>query len=257
MIRIFDGNNYYRRLIEANKTGLTAREVLTDTFNCQDVQVWVWDGANGNGRRRALYPDYKSHRQPVRTDIYAGFDVVKSVLKWTSAFQIEVPGYEGDDVIATLSQRYAAAGNEVAVYSTDFDFIQLTGRYPSHIFCGAKLKDHVSGDLVRHYKCWVGDSSDHIRGIPGFGDVTWRRTDKSFIREATEAILEKKAPKRNPFFSKKVNEWLADPVNQEQFRIYWEIVGFYEVPDDLLDKHLICGKPDYEAADNYLKEFFQ
>lgn len=257
MIRIYDGNNYYRRLIEANPTGLTAREVLTDTFNCPDVQIWVWDGANGNAKRRELFPDYKSHRQPVRTDIYVGFDTVKSILAWTPAFQIEVPGYEGDDVIATLAQRYAAGGNEVAIYSTDFDFIQLTGRYPSHIFCGAKLKDHVSGDLVRHYKCWVGDPSDNIRGIPGFGEVTWQRTDKDVIKRVTSEIIAGEQPTVfESRLSKKVNDWLADPANQKQFRIYWDIVGFYEVPDILLDKHLICGESNYEAADNYLKEFF-
>ena len=136
--------------------------------------------------------------------------------------------------------------------------MQLTGRYKSNIFCGAKLKDHVSGDLVRHYKCWVGDPSDNIRGIPGFGDITWQRTDKEIITRVTSEIVNGEQP---TYFEKrlspKVNEWLADPANQELFRVYWDIIGFYEVPDILIDKHLICGEENYQAADTYLKGFFQ
>lgn len=258
MIRIYDGNNYYRRVLETDASGMAPRVILTDTLNCLDVQIWVWDGDKGNARRRKLFPDYKLNRQPVRTDIYAGFDTVKEVLKHTRAFQIEVPGYEGDDVIATLAQRYALGGNEVAIYSTDFDFIQLTGRFPSHIFCGAKLKDHVSGDLVRHYKCWVGDSSDNIRGVPGFGDVTWQRTDKDLIRTVTSEILQNDVSSlTGSGLSVKVQNWLRQPENQELFKVHWDIIGFYEVPDILLDKHTIVGVEDYAKADQYLKEFFQ
>lgn len=256
MIRIYDGNNYYRRLLESNPTGLTAREVLTDTLACTDVQIWVWDGLHGNAKRRELYPDYKANRKPVRTDIYAGFETVREVLRHTSAFQISIPGYEGDDVISTLAQRYAKSGNQVSVYSTDFDFIQLTGRYRSQIFCGAKLKAHISGELVRHYKTWVGDPSDNIRGIPGFGDVTWQRTDKQVIQHVTSDVISGSfTPSES--LSTKVNTWLSDPENQKLFRVYWDIIGFYDVPEILIDEHLVVGVPNYEAADTYLKQWMQ
>jgi hypothetical protein len=259
MIRIFDGNNYYRRVLETDISGLAPRKILTDTINCKDVQIWVWDGTNGNAKRRELYPDYKANRKPVRTDIYAGFETVRTVLSHTSAFQVSVPQYEGDDVVATLALRYAAGGHEVAIYSTDFDFAQLTGLYPNQIFCGARLKDHITGDLVRHYKTWVGDPSDNIRGVPGFGDVTWQRTSKDAIRHVTHDIVcDQFDPKQSMVdgqFSAKVLDWLSDPQNRETFRVYWSIVGFYEVPDILIDKHLIVGVENYAAADAYLKEW--
>lgn len=257
MIRIYDGNNYYRRVLETDATGLAPRRILTDTIQCTDVQIWVWDGQNGNAKRRALYPDYKAHRAITRGDIYAGFETVQQVLKHTAAFQISVPGYEGDDVVATLSRRYADAGHQVSIYSTDFDFIQLTGKYRDRIFCGARLKDHVPGDLVRHYKTWVGDSSDNIRGVPGFGDVTWERTDKEIIKRVTADIVGGDKPRHDGNLSKKVNDWLTDADNQKLFRVYWDIIGFYDVPDILLDEHLVVGVENYEAANTYLKQWMQ
>lgn len=257
MIRIYDGNNYYRRVLETDATGLAPRKILTDTINCQDVQIWVWDGLNGNAKRREIYPEYKAQRRAVRTDIYAGFETVQRVLEHTKAFQISVPGYEGDDVVATLAKRYAGAGHQVSIYSTDFDFIQLTGAFPNHIFCGAKLKSHIPGNLVRHYKTWVGDPSDNLRGIPGFGDGTWTRTDKEVIRRITSDIIGGDTPRHDSNLSTRVNDWLADPDNQNQFRIYWDIIGFYEVSDILIDKHLIVGVENYQAADQYLKQWMQ
>lgn len=278
MIRIYDGNNYYRRILETNTNGKAPREVLVDTINCPDVQIWVWDGEHGNARRRELYPDYKANRKAVRTDIYAGFDTVQTVLRHTRAFQITVPGYEGDDVVATLAAKYADAGNEVGIYSTDFDFAQLAGEYQGRVFCGARLKDHVPSSMVRHYKSWVGDPSDNIRGVPGFGDVTWERTDKEVIRRATAAILYSErgddpavhdgswspnpvSRSRGPLadyngsFSRRVEDWFCDPANCATFKTYWDIVGFYDVPEMLIDKHLICGVEDYYAADTYLKQW--
>lgn len=257
MIRIYDGNNYYRRVLETDQSGMAPRVILSDTINCPDVQIWVWDGENANARRRELFPDYKRNRKPVRTDIYAGFDVVKRTLTHTRAFQLEIPTYEGDDVVATLARRYASGGNQVAIYSTDYDFVQLTGEYPDHIFCGAKLKPGVDGRLVRHYKSWVGDPSDNIPGIVGFGEVTWSRTPKDTIRTITNEIISGEDFIGDDSLSSRVCSFLGSAEGRALFRSYWDIVGFYEVPDMLIDKHLIQGVEDYQAADQYLKQWFQ
>ncbi len=255
MIKIFDGNNYYRRRLETDFTGRAAREIVEEMILETDVCIWVWDGENGNARRRNRYDRYKANRKVVRTDIYAGFETLKNVLRHTNTFQLSVPTFEGDDVIATLARRYAMGGNDVSIYSTDYDFVQLSGEFPRRIFCGAKPKSLVGTDLVRHYKCWVGDPSDNISGIPGFGDVTWERTDKSVLRDTTTNLISTGRHVQRGELSNKVNNWLSEPANAELFRTFWEIVGFYDVPNNLIDQHLIQGVEDFAKADAYLKEW--
>lgn len=247
MFHIFDANNYVRRVLETDATGLAPRTILSTVNNTQGVVLFVWDGLGGNAKRREIYPAYKRGRPPMKKDIYAGFEMVEETLRHSAAIQIKVPGFEADDVIASLTRHYAKAGEEVAIYSTDMDYLQLSGEFPKRVFCGCNPK--VPADLVRYYKICFGDSSDNIGGIKGFGQKTWDETDKTVLKQWIDDILDK-GDIADIGLPSRVKPSVDD------IRVFNQIINFLPVDFDLISEHMTVGKADYAAADAYLKRYF-
>jgi DNA polymerase I len=98
---------------------------------------------------------------------------------------VDVEGYEADDVIATLTKRAREAGTPVMIVSGDRDVYQLvrdgvrvmttsrgvtdTKVYDSE---GVVERYGVPPDLVPDLIGLKGDTSDNIPGVPGIGDKT-------------------------------------------------------------------------------------
>lgn len=252
MINIYDGNNYYRKTLETDITGFAPRGILNEMLAPKDVTIWCWDGSNGNAKRREIYPEYKRNRGPVKKDIYAGFDQLKEILKHTAVYQVEVPGYEADDVIAALARRHA--DQKIAIYSNDYDFSQLHAEFPDSIFTGAKRKASVPDHLVKHYKTLVGDPSDNIPGIKGFGEKAWEALGEGVAEYLISDLVTFDTFEKDGLTPAVIN-WLNVPDNREMIRKFWTIIGFIDVPLELINEHTIKGVPDFAKADAILKEF--
>lgn len=251
MINIFDGCNVVRRDVEADPTGHTPRTFFTKFLGNPETNIFVWDGVRCNERRRKLFPNYKVWPSADK-DIFVNFDIVKKVLRHTSVIQVEVPGYEADDIIATLTRRWARGGSEVAIHSNDRDYLQLAGEFPNRVFCGILPKAGMPPEHIRLYKTFVGDPSDKIPGIAGFGDGAWLQVGPDGCRAVLEEVLEKGHVGQLPTTWPKRAK--LDP---DLLKIFWTITGFYDVPSDLIDAGMTAGKPDAIAGDNFLKEFFE
>lgn len=108
--------------------------------------------------------------------------------------------------------------------SSDFDFFQLHD--PPRVFAGCAAKPGVQPHEVRLYKTLVGDPSDSIPGIPGFGPKTWERCDREaylrLVRGEDGTLVD--APPR-------VRAWLDSPDNRRLLRTMWQVVGFLPVPE--------------------------
>jgi len=143
----------------------------------------AFDPPGGNFRHE-LYPAYKANRSETPEDIIASVPYIKRVLEAMRIPVIEVPGYEADDVIGTLSQKAAAAGYEVFMVTPDKDYGQLI-RPTVHIYKQKKGGDGIEivgcEQLCEHYgiddPCRIidilalwGDASDNIPGVPGIGE---------------------------------------------------------------------------------------
>ncbi len=143
----------------------------------------AFDPPGGNFRHE-LYPAYKANRSETPEDIVASVPYIKRLLEAMRIPVIEVPGYEADDVIGTLSQKAAAAGYEVFMVTPDKDYGQLI-RPTVHIYKQKKGGDGIEivgcGELCEHYgiddPCRIvdilalwGDASDNIPGVPGIGE---------------------------------------------------------------------------------------
>ncbi|WP_454287293.1 hypothetical protein [Rhizobium arsenicireducens] len=245
MINIIDGHNYFRRLVSV---GSDARSIL-NTFLTPKVQtIVVWDGERGSQRRRDIYPQYKTNRTPLDKDISLHFTTLVKVLSHCDVTQMMHPGYEGDDVIATLAREYAGAGQAVHIESTDADFLQLKGEFPKLVTCTAAGK--VPPELTLLYKIWVGDPADKISGIPTFGPKTWERTDLEQLQLLTTTALKSDVI---------IDIGLPPAVKPtvELIKSLHAVVSFFDVPRKELLEHVVFGRPNYAAADAYLKEFFQ
>ena len=139
--------------------------------------------------RREIYPEYKAKRQQPPDELVQQLPAVREYLAGRGIHALEKPGLEGDDIIALLARRHAAAGSEVLIFSADKDLFQLVGE---RIFVyHPKLKKKLGRDGVKEvfgvypeqivdYLALAGDASDNIPGVPGIGDKTATRLLERF-----------------------------------------------------------------------------
>ena len=144
----------------------------------------AFDPAGGTFRHEA-YDQYKAQRPETPEDIRKAVPVIKDILQAMNIPVLEVPGFEADDVIGTLSMQGEQAGFEVYMATPDKDYGQLVSDHvfmyrPRHTggfelmgpkeVCdkyGLQNKDQVI-DLLG----LMGDASDNIPGCKGVGEKT-------------------------------------------------------------------------------------
>lgn len=252
-IRLIDGNNWIHVKVDQSLTGQIAREVFYETLNfCDlDVVIWTFDAPDARQLRQTIFPDYKAQREATGENIKANLDLVKQVLTFTPAIQVEVPRFEADDVIAEIVRRYQDQ-TKITIFSTDGDLLQLT-QHPN-VFQTRAPYEQAKPEEVRLYKTLVGDKSDNIGGIHGFGEVAWKVCN----RKAFLTLLNGESPLRYPIedwlgVKPKQAEWIANHL--DTLRSFWEITGFFSIPD--VNDYLRPGTSNIPAAEELLKEFLQ
>ena len=237
---LIDGNNRFRKNFE--KIGTQALSILYNqsiSFDPNVKIIWIWDGENGSGKRRSIFPAYKGERTNQPTDdFYLTTKWFKELLVHSNCLQIEVPGYEADDVIAMLALH---SNDQVIIDSNDADFLALVS---DRVKVQRDPMEGVEAHFVRLYKTLVGDNSDNIKGIKGFGEKAWKDLLDSeryllINHFKKEHILSADDVTELCGFSKSTATFWGD--NQGLLQQYWDIVGFLDVPLDLLQKHIKAG----------------
>src|SRR5688500_2452766 len=69
--------------------------------------------------RHDLYPAYEAQRDAPPEDLLLQIDLARGALAALRVRVIDVPGYEADDVIATLTRKAVALGHEVVILTSD------------------------------------------------------------------------------------------------------------------------------------------
>lgn len=138
--------------------------------------------------RRDRYAAYKAHRDAVPSPLLTQLGRLEELL---AAFDVPVfrfPGWEADDVLATLARRLSSAGSSVLVMSGDRDLLQVArggvrvlfmgarGQKPT-LMDGARVEERflVRPEQLPTYVALVGDPSDNLPGVPGVGPKTAAR----------------------------------------------------------------------------------
>ena len=131
------------------------------------------------------YPEYKAGRSATPDEFRGQIDITKEVLNALGITVLAEPGYEADDLIATLATQGEQAGYRVLVVTGDRDALQLvspdvTVLYPRK---GVSELTRFTPDAVLEkygltpaqypdFAALRGDPSDNLPGIPGVGEKT-------------------------------------------------------------------------------------
>lgn len=137
----------------------------------------------GGTFRSTMLPQYKGTRDAAPDDLLTQLPLIQKLLKALGVTYIEKPGYEGDDVIATLATMGESAGYHTLVVSGDRDAFQLitddvTVLYPGHHFkdlkhmtpAAVEEKYHITPAQYPDLAALRGETADNIPGVPGVGD---------------------------------------------------------------------------------------
>lgn len=137
----------------------------------------------GGTFRNEMLPQYKGTREAAPEELLTQLPLIQRMLTALGVTYIEKPGFEGDDVIATLATMGDKAGYHTLVLSGDRDAFQLvddnvTVLYPGHHF--KDLKYMTPQSIIDKYKVTPaqypdlaalrGETADNIPGVPGVGD---------------------------------------------------------------------------------------
>jgi DNA polymerase-1 len=132
----------------------------------------------GGSFRRELFPAYKATRDAQPEDLSAQLPLARELIDAWRLPVLEVPGFEADDVIATIATT-APADWEVVIVSSDKDLMQLVGGRVV-MLDGMKDKRIGPAEVVERFgvppeklldvRALVGDSSDNIPGVKGIGE---------------------------------------------------------------------------------------
>lgn len=132
--------------------------------------------------RHRLYPEYKANRGNFPERLAPQIPYFFKFFDLFGVATLKMPGYEADDIIASLAARYAADDMEIFILSGDKDLTQLIGPHVSMVSPqgGGDYKIYDEAEVVKRYGCrpeqmgdflaLKGDSSDNIPGVFGVGD---------------------------------------------------------------------------------------
>lgn len=135
--------------------------------------------------RHVAYKEYKANRPPAPDDLKVQFPLVRSIVKDLELPLFSIEGYEADDVIGSLVDKFVGNTEEIEVYivTGDWDAAQLvsdrvkifplTRRIEDFKIFGIddiKEKFDLEPSQIIDFKALKGDVSDNIPGVKGIGD---------------------------------------------------------------------------------------
>jgi DNA polymerase I len=147
-----------------------------------DYFVVVFDGPEAKKSRTDIYSEYKSHRTGMPEDLFPQLEKAHYFCEIAGLPFLSVPGVEADDTIGSIALWAEEKGLDVFLCSSDKDLCQLVS---DKIFIINPHKDNllidrgkvkelfgVHPEQMIDYLAMVGDASDNIPGLEGFGPKT-------------------------------------------------------------------------------------
>ena len=156
---------------------------LVDTFS-PDKLIVTFD-LKAPTFRHKMYEGYKATRKPMPDDLAVQVGTLKSLLASMHIAMCEKEGYEADDLIGTLSHKFA--DTKSIIVTGDRDSYQLVDAVTDVCFTKTGVSNllHLTAEnfeqevgyapeQVIEMKALMGDSSDNIPGVAGVGEKTAR-----------------------------------------------------------------------------------
>ena len=152
---------------------------LTNKIDC-DYNLVLFDAKRQNFRND-FYPEYKATRKDTPEDLIPQFPIIREAVSALKLNQLEMEGFEADDLIATYTSKALNKGMEVVIVSADKDLMQLIRPGVSFydpmkdkFFTPEDVKEKfgVYPEKVPDVQALSGDSTDNVPGVPGIGPKT-------------------------------------------------------------------------------------
>jgi DNA polymerase-1 len=200
-VYLIDGSAYIHRAFHAiqgltNSRGLPTNAVFGFTRMLiklmqerTPVYAAMFFDARGPTFRHGLFAQYKANRPPMPEEMAVQIPYIKNI---TAAYRLpvfEIPGYEADDLIGTVSRQAADEGHPVVMVTGDKDFVQLITEAAS-IWDPMKetstdlgsVKETLGVEPLQMVDVMglSGDPTDNIPGVPGIGPKTALALIKDF-----------------------------------------------------------------------------
>ncbi len=186
--------------------------------------------------RMDIDPAYKANRDPAPEDLITQADRIVSIVEALGIPVLRVPGFEADDVMASVAEQLREQDVQVFLVSRDKDLEQLlTDR--------VHLYDPTKGEVIDvaallenkgytpaqalEIQNLVGDATDNVPGIHGVGNKTALKMVKQF--GSAKAVVEH-AGELTPKMSQRVKAFADQlPITRELVTLRRDVV----VPVDL------------------------
>jgi DNA polymerase I len=220
---LIDGSSYIYRAFYAlgrltNAKGMPTQAVYGFAQMINKVMrdkkpshVCVVFDAPGPNFRHELFTAYKATRQKMPEDLVVQVPYIKELVRCHGIPQLEMPGYEADDLIAQAARWASAEGYQVVIVSGDKDLHQLIhdpdiqqwDPQKDRVFNESAVLDKfgVTPAQVKDYLALVGDSSDNVPGVKGVGEKSAKQLLQQYgsldglferIEEVSPASLKRK-----------------------------------------------------------------
>ena len=197
-IAVIDGNSLMHRAYHAVPPTMNAPDgtptnavfgFISMLFKFIETQapdgiVCAFDAGKPQFRIEAL-EQYKAQRPPMDDELRMQFPLIESLLESMGIPVVKVPGWEGDDILGTVSARNEAMGLRTLLVTGDKDACQLASELTSIVStkkgitdvvvydpAGVEEKYGVTPAQIPDYLGLMGDASDNIPGVPGVGPKT-------------------------------------------------------------------------------------
>lgn len=155
-----------------------------------DHLVSVFDGPRNAKKRLEIYPQYKANRLTMPQDLRYQIEWAHQFCNLMGIPYLNIPESEADDVMASVAKWAAAQEATVYLCTSDKDMCQIvddkililnTAKENQLIDAQEVEKIHgVPPNQILDLLSMIGDSSDNIPGLPGFGPKTAAELLKSF-----------------------------------------------------------------------------
>src|SRR5690349_5520321 len=193
--------------------------------------------------RHEQYVEYKANRRETPADFRSQLPLIFEVLDALGIARLSVPGYEADDIIATLAVQAVEAGMDVLIVTGDRDVLQLVSPQVTALMTRRGISEMTRftpeavvakyGLTPAQYPDFAairGDPSDNLPNIPGVGEKTAARwiADFGSLAQLVDRVDEVKGKAGD-----KLREHLGDVLRNRQLTELARDVPLEDGPLDL------------------------
>ncbi|MEK7823238.1 MAG: DNA polymerase I [Nitrospirota bacterium] len=266
---LIDGNSYIYRAFYAikglsNASGFPTNAIFGFTNMLlkvlrekkPDYFAIVFDSPVPTERHKA-YEAYKAHRPAMPDELKLQIQPIKEIINAFNISNIEIEGYEADDVLGTIAKKAEKEGLDVYIITSDKDINQILS---PKIKTYDTMKDKITEekDVVERFGvepsrfpeiiALMGDASDNIPGVHGIGE----KTAVSLLKEfgSIDNIIQNHSRIKKPKLKEAISE------NIENIKLSLKLATIdTNVPLEISIEEFKPKEPDRTKLLDFLRKF--